>query len=127
METYSDGLRLVVGILLILKPLFFERLPVLGGLNLLSALITVTLPSGHTYPHLTDGDTEAQRGQGTCPKPQSWFGLGCTYSSAITWFQICVSPVKDTMTLSGHQAFPGPICSVRLSIRLMAGPRDSSA
>lgn len=33
--------------------------------------------SGHCYhPHFTDGQTEAQTGQTTCPRPYSWQGAG---------------------------------------------------
>ena len=29
-----------------------------------------------SYPHVTEEETEAQRGQVTCPKSQGWWGVG---------------------------------------------------
>jgi len=33
-------------------------------------LMNLTLQGSHHYPHFTDGKTETQRGQGTCPRLQ---------------------------------------------------------
>lgn len=100
-----------------------EPLPVLGGLNLPSALTTETLPGGHTCLHWTDGDTEAQRGQEACPKPQGCFGSGCTCSPPSHGSASVVSPVQDATIPSDDPAFPGLIWPVRLSTRLAAGPQ----